>query len=119
RRIQGGSGQLIRARTALLEASRRRGAFLFVPPRRPGPGRRRASAFAGLPRPWPPSYFGRSEFRSPLMTQPLQSFHADALPVRVFPGETEMSEAVACEVRDYLLQLLQTQGSAAAILATG
>ncbi len=53
------------------------------------------------------------------MTQPLQSFHADALPVRVFPGETEMSEAVACEVRDYLLQLLQTQGSAAAILATG
>lgn len=50
---------------------------------------------------------------------PLQTFQVDALPVRVYRTMEEMSETVANEVRDYLRERIASQGSAAAILATG
>jgi glucosamine-6-phosphate deaminase len=53
------------------------------------------------------------------MSQPLQSFTVDALPVRVYADQEDLSAAVAAEVRDYLAALLARQGAAAAILATG
>lgn len=53
------------------------------------------------------------------MSQPIQSFTVDSLPVRVFASQDDMSAAVAAEVRDYFASTLARQGSAAAILATG
>src|SRR5690606_21870585 len=53
------------------------------------------------------------------MVQPLQSFEVDSLPVRVYPTQDAMSEAVALEVRDYLSGVIARQGGARAILATG
>ncbi len=53
------------------------------------------------------------------MSQPVQAFVVDSLPVRVYANQEDMSEAVAAEVREYLSGVLARQESAAAILATG
>ena len=54
-----------------------------------------------------------------MSTQPVQSFEADSLPVRVFASEEDMASAAAAEVNEYLCGIIANQGSAAAILATG
>jgi glucosamine-6-phosphate deaminase len=53
------------------------------------------------------------------MVHAAQSFQVDALPVRVYGTQEELSEAVALEARDILADVLARKGSAAAILATG
>lgn len=53
------------------------------------------------------------------MSQPIQTFTVDSLPVRVYASQEDLSAAVATEVRQYLQEVLARQGSAAAILATG
>ena len=53
------------------------------------------------------------------MSQPVQSFVVDSLPVRIYARQDDLSEAVAGEVREYLNEVIDRQGSAAAILATG
>ncbi|MBL9136910.1 MAG: glucosamine-6-phosphate deaminase [Verrucomicrobiales bacterium] len=53
------------------------------------------------------------------MGTPIQQFQTDALPVRVYRNQDDMSAAVAIEVRDYLAHVIARQGAAAAILATG
>lgn len=53
------------------------------------------------------------------MSQPVQTFTVDSLPVRVYATQDDMSAAVAAEVQQYLQQVIARQGSAAAILATG
>jgi glucosamine-6-phosphate deaminase len=53
------------------------------------------------------------------MVQPLQSFQVDSLPVRVYPSQEAMSEAVASDVRDCLSGVIARQGGARVILATG
>ena len=53
------------------------------------------------------------------MSEPIKTFVADALPVRVYRNQDDLSEAVAAEVRSHLQDVLRRNGSAAAILATG
>lgn len=53
------------------------------------------------------------------MSQPIRTFQVDSLPVRVYASQSDLSAAVALEVRDYLQGVLARRGSAAAILATG
>ncbi len=53
------------------------------------------------------------------MIQPPTSFQVDALRVRVFPDQQSLSQSVAADVRDYLVDLVARQGHATAILATG
>jgi glucosamine-6-phosphate deaminase len=50
---------------------------------------------------------------------PFRTFRADALNVEVFATYADLSTAVAHRVRDILATAIRTQGSAAAILATG
>ena len=51
--------------------------------------------------------------------QPVKTFVADALPVRIYASQTDMACDVARIARDYLVDLLARQGSVAIILATG
>jgi len=50
---------------------------------------------------------------------PVKTFQVDALPVQVYAGKAELSQAVARITRTYLMETIAAQGSAAAILATG
>jgi glucosamine-6-phosphate deaminase len=50
---------------------------------------------------------------------PIKTFEADSLPVRVYAGQTELSQDVARIAQRYLKDTLATRGTAAAILATG
>jgi glucosamine-6-phosphate deaminase len=50
---------------------------------------------------------------------PIKTFQVDALPVRVYASQADLSEDAARLVHAYLLEVLAKQGSAAAILATG
>ena len=49
----------------------------------------------------------------------VQTFTADALPVRIYPTQADLSADVARIVRDHFVETIQRQGSAAAIMATG
>jgi glucosamine-6-phosphate deaminase len=51
--------------------------------------------------------------------EPVRRFVADQLPVQVFAGPGPMASYIAQHVRDYLVETISRQGSAAAILATG
>ncbi len=51
--------------------------------------------------------------------QPVKTFSADSLPVRVYASQSELARDVARIAREYLIDLLGRQGSAAVILATG
>ena len=51
--------------------------------------------------------------------QPIKTFKADSLPVRVYAAEADMAADVAQTVHDYLVDTIASQGEAAAILATG
>ncbi|MBX3748229.1 MAG: glucosamine-6-phosphate deaminase [Verrucomicrobiae bacterium] len=53
------------------------------------------------------------------MSSPIQSRRYEELSVHVHPDQQSMSEAVAGEVRQYLIEVLARQGEATAILATG
>jgi glucosamine-6-phosphate deaminase len=53
------------------------------------------------------------------MSAPSKSFRVDELLVQVYNSEAEMSEDVAETVQKYLQNLLQQQGTAAVLLATG
>lgn len=53
------------------------------------------------------------------MPEPVAKHLIDALSVRVYPDGGSLSEAVAMEVRDYLIEVLEKKGRATAILATG
>src|SRR5687767_8652568 len=48
-----------------------------------------------------------------------RAFSVDALKVSIYPTEPEMAEAVARVAQEYLVDLLKTKKTAAAILATG
>src|SRR5580692_4804971 len=50
---------------------------------------------------------------------PIKTFEADSLPVRVYAGQPELSQDVARVAQRYLKETLAAKGSAAAILATG
>src|SRR6266567_1387688 len=50
---------------------------------------------------------------------PVKTFSAEALPVRIYGTQNEMARDVARIARDYLMDVLTRQGSAAVILATG
>lgn len=50
---------------------------------------------------------------------PIHTFKVDALPVEVYGSREDMSRAVASEVHAHLLKVIQKNGSARAILATG
>jgi glucosamine-6-phosphate deaminase len=50
---------------------------------------------------------------------PIKTFQADALAVRVYPSQTELSHDVARITQAYLREVLTAKGSAAVILATG
>ena len=54
-----------------------------------------------------------------MRAQPVKTFTADSLPVRVYATEAEMASDVAQTVHDYLVETIECQGEAAAILATG
>lgn len=56
---------------------------------------------------------------NPASIQNVKTFSADALPVRVYPGQTELSQDVARLTQAYLKEVLAAKGSAAVILATG
>jgi len=49
----------------------------------------------------------------------VKTFTADALPVRIYPTQSDLSTDVAQIVRDHLASVITRQGSAAAIMATG
>ena len=49
--------------------------------------------------------------------QPIKTFTADSLPVRIYASEADMATDVAHTVHDYLVNTLATKGEAAAILA--
>lgn len=51
--------------------------------------------------------------------EPLKTFTADSLPVRIYATEMDMARDVASIARAYLVDTLAKQGSAAVILATG
>jgi glucosamine-6-phosphate deaminase len=51
--------------------------------------------------------------------KPIKTFTADSLPVRVFETENDMATDVANTVHDYLVETINQQGQATAILATG
>jgi glucosamine-6-phosphate deaminase len=51
--------------------------------------------------------------------KPLREFTVDALPVKVFPDRPTLAQHAANEVHAFLRQTIASQGSAAAILATG
>ncbi|HBV31356.1 MAG TPA: glucosamine-6-phosphate deaminase, partial [Verrucomicrobiales bacterium] len=53
-----------------------------------------------------------------MSAQPVKTFTADSLPVRVYATEAEMASDVAQTVHDYLVETIECQGEAAAILAT-
>ncbi|MEC9081304.1 MAG: 6-phosphogluconolactonase, partial [Verrucomicrobiota bacterium] len=50
---------------------------------------------------------------------PIKTFNADSLPVRIYASESEMATDVAKSVHNYLVETIAKQGQAAAILATG
>lgn len=52
-------------------------------------------------------------------TAPIKTFQAEALSVRVYAGQADLSQDVARITQAYLRETLATKGSAAAILATG
>jgi len=54
-----------------------------------------------------------------MSAQPVKTFTADSLPVRVYSTEADMASDVAQTVHDYLVETIERQGEAAAILATG
>ena len=54
-----------------------------------------------------------------MSAQPVKTFTADSLPVRVYATEAEMASDVAQTVHDYLVETIECQCEAAAILATG
>ena len=54
-----------------------------------------------------------------MSAQPIRTFTADSLPVRVYATEADMASDVAQTVHDYLVETIDRQGEAAAILATG
>ncbi len=54
-----------------------------------------------------------------MSAQPVKTFNADSLPVRVYATEADMATDVAQTVHDYLVETIEQQGEAAAILATG
>ena len=47
--------------------------------------------------------------------QPIRTFNADALPVRVFATEKDMAIDVAHTVHDFLVETINQKGNAAAI----
>src|SRR5438874_9310473 len=51
--------------------------------------------------------------------QPVKTFTAESLPVRVYGSQTDMARDAAQITHAYLKEVLARQGSAAAILATG
>ena len=51
--------------------------------------------------------------------QPIKTFTADSLSVRIYASEADMATDVAHTVHDYLVNTLAAKGEAAAILATG
>jgi glucosamine-6-phosphate deaminase len=51
--------------------------------------------------------------------RPVREFSVDALPVKVFADRPTLAQYAANEVHSYLRQTIASQGSAAAILATG
>jgi len=51
--------------------------------------------------------------------QPIKTFTADSLPVRVYATEANMATDVAHTVHGYLVDTICSKGEAAAILATG
>jgi glucosamine-6-phosphate deaminase len=51
--------------------------------------------------------------------QPAKTLSVDSLPVRIYASQTDLARDVAAIARDYLVELLARQSSAAAILATG
>ena len=50
---------------------------------------------------------------------PIKTFQADSLAVRVYAGQTELSQDVARIAQAHLREVLAAKGSAAVILATG
>ena len=50
---------------------------------------------------------------------PIKTFNADSLPVRIYASESEMATDVAQSVHNYLVETIAKQGQVAAILATG
>lgn len=50
---------------------------------------------------------------------PIKTFTVDALNVRVYASQADLSESVAQEVQQYLKDTIARQGAAAAIMATG
>lgn len=55
----------------------------------------------------------------PPTAAPVKTFSADALSVRVYASQADLSQDVARITQAYLKETLETKGSAAAILATG
>lgn len=51
--------------------------------------------------------------------QPVRTFQADHLPVRVYGSGADLGQDAAWQTRQYLGEVLQAQGSAAVVLATG
>ena len=51
--------------------------------------------------------------------QPRNTFKADSLPVRVYASQAELARDVAQIAHDYLRSVIESKGTAAAILATG
>src|SRR5580704_4398615 len=56
---------------------------------------------------------------TPPTAAPVKTFSADALSVRVYASQADLSQDVARITQAYLRETLAAQGSAAAILATG
>ena len=57
--------------------------------------------------------------RPPANAAPIRTFQADALPVRVYASQTDLSQDVARIAQACLREAIAARGSAAAILATG
>lgn len=53
------------------------------------------------------------------MNQPYESTQIDQLPVRIYQDTGKLSDHLAAEVAEHLIETIDAQGSAAAILATG
>lgn len=52
-------------------------------------------------------------------SDPINTFRVDQLNVRIYANQDDLSNAVAAEVREYLVATLNEQETAAAIMATG
>ena len=54
-----------------------------------------------------------------ILPQPVRSFVVDQLPVQIYAKQSHLATAAASIVNDYLCRVIEKQGSAAVILATG